>query len=370
MAIQLNNNIIKIVYDNIDLTRTSLSQNHIKNKSLLENVLKVININLEDFHMIKKPIAILKNFKYAVCIIEMLRNGNLIIATNEGILKVFDPSSNFICIKELSIHQQCIYNILILTNGKIITRSWDNLILWNPITFDYKELVGHKNYVRGVLELENGLIVSSGGNSELILWDEDIYVKTKLINDTITKLQLLFNNRFLGLSGWYIYIFDYDLNVISQHKHDTFVVPITFETLNKELICCYEKRFIEVYSTGLSILNRIQIPWFTVQFAKLKEQDIMTVCDKTITVWNAYKQSEEQVYQCDWALQKIFSFKNCLVITTSKDNKCRLWYYNKRLRLLNTFEGHDKEVNYTKLIGDYLITASFDNTCMIYKTNN
>jgi WD40 repeat protein len=369
MAIQLNNNIIKLVYDNIDLNRTCLFQNHIKNKSLLENVLRVININLEGFHIIKKPIAILKDFKYAVYAIEMLRNGNLIIATNEGLLKVFNPSSNFICIKELSIHQQCIYNILILINGNIITRSCDKLILWNPITFGYRQLVQSSN-IRAVLELENELIVSSGSNHELILWDEDIYMNTKLVNDTIVKFQLLSNNRFLGLSIQYIYIFDYDLNTISQHKHDTSALPIAFETHYKDLICCYEKRFIEVYDTGFSILNRIQIPEYAVQFVMLKEQDIITICDKTITVCNAYKQSEEQVYQYDWSFQKIFSFKNCLIITITKDNKCRLWYYNKRLRLLNTFEGHEKGINYSKIIGDYLITASFDNTCMIYKINN
>jgi WD40 repeat protein len=365
----LNNNVIKLVYGNIDLNRTSLFQNRIKNKSLLENVLSVIKINLKSFHAMK-PIVTLKNFKYAVYAIEMLRNGNLIIGSNDGLIKVFDPSSNFACVKELSIHQQSVYTILVLKNGNIITRSWDKLILWNPITFDYKQLVGHNNHIRAVLELENGYLVSSGGNRELILWDEDIYVNTKLVNDTIAKLQLLSNNTFLGLTSQYIYIFDYDLNIISQHKHDTSAVPITFEALNTNLICCYEKRFIEVYDTSLSIVNRIQVPGFTDQFAKLKEQDIITVCDKTITVWNAYKQSEEQVYQCDLVFQKIFSFKNCLAITTSKDNKCRLWYYNKRIGLLNTFGRHDKEINYIQLIGDYLITASFDNTCMIYKINN
>jgi WD40 repeat protein len=139
-----------------------------------------------------KHIATLKNFKYVVYAIEILSNGNLIIGSNDGALRVFDPNSDFTLIKDLIVHRETICTILTIKDGNFVTRSWDRLILWNLLTLEYKQLVGHNRHIKAVLELENTYLVSSDSDQTLILWDEDTDVRTRLISDTIAKLHFYY----------------------------------------------------------------------------------------------------------------------------------------------------------------------------------
>jgi WD40 repeat protein len=373
MAIHLGENITKLVYENIYIGRLLSIQDGIKNASLLETILNVTYHKINTF-CLPKQITTLKdfNFKYARCVIDKLSNGNLIIGSNDGLLRIYDPKSHFTCIKEMSVCKEAISNILILKNGKTITRSWDKVIIWDNFeTVGCKQLIHHETNILSVIQLDNEYIVSSGCDLTLILWDENTYINAKLINDLLSNLKLLSNDRFLGLSGKCIYMFDYDLNIISRYSHNTLTVPYVFESFDKRLVCCYVQRFIEIFDTDLLSLNKIQIPESCRTFEMLNRQNVVSCSRNSILVWNVRMGFNKEVYQYDLVFKRIFKFKNCLFLTTSDDKRCRLWNYKyKQLQLIGTFEGHGSELFYAMLIDKYLITASFDNVCRIYKIDN
>jgi WD40 repeat protein len=131
MSLSLNINIIRIILLNLDTKKTIELQIHIKNIFLLESVLSIYHKNLYEFKTMKY-ITTLKIPQYVVVwTIEILPNGNLIMDSNDGLIKVFDPRNNFICVKELHQHNYSVCDILILKNRNILSRSSDKLILWD-----------------------------------------------------------------------------------------------------------------------------------------------------------------------------------------------------------------------------------------------
>jgi WD40 repeat protein len=365
MAFCLNNNIIKIIYENIDIGRNSFLQN-IRNKALLEAILYIINFTLNKQSLVKY-VGKINKFNLPFYAIQMLTNGYLLVSSGKGLLKVFDSNNNFSCIKKLSsMHVDSIYSILVLQDGNIITRSLDALTLWEQDTFKYKTLKGHKSSIWSVIQLDNGYIVSSALDNTVFLWNKEICINIKFVDVSITVLKLLSNKRFLGSSSFDITVFGYNLNIITKVVKDTRRQPSVFE-FDKSLIVCYEKYLLSVYDIQLNHLENITIDKDCVEFIKLNNKDIISVCKNTIVVWDVDKDYKKQVFQFGCNFIKAISFdENCFFITTSDDNKCKLWYYHNEPRLIKTFEGVDRDV---QVVGDYLITASSDYTCQIYKLN-
>jgi WD40 repeat protein len=368
MALHLSTNIIKLIYRNIDISKVTAYQNDIKSKCLLDSLVNVINHTLNKYSSMKYN-TIISDISDVAYSIELLINGNIIIGSNDGILKVFDPSKNFKCIKELSMHQDSIYTVLVLKNGHIISRSWDMLLIWEPETFKYKSLQGHSGDIRAVIQLDNELIVSSAEDNNVKLWKEDICVKTLQVEFHIERLDLLSNDKFLGYSSGYVYIFDYDLKVITKLKHDSSGLPIVFETLDKRLVCCYNKQFIGLYDANYVMLSKVDIPEDYYHFIMLNDKDIISFYNSSIVVWDINKEFEKQVFKYDWDFKRIFPFLGCFFITTSNGFGCRLWYYHKRPITIKILEEFQREVICVRSIGDYLVTASFDKTCKVYKMN-
>jgi WD40 repeat protein len=308
----------------------------------------------------------------AVRVIELLPNGNLIMGSDDGLIKVFDPRNNFICVKELHQHTYAVDVILILKNKNILSRSHDKLILWYSETFSYKSLVGHNKGIGAAIQLNNEDIVYSLADNSIIQWDYNQYKKSKFVSSTIFKFILLSDNRLLGLAFKNIFIFDDRLNIIAELEPDRLVAEV-FELNNRNLVCLHfgEKSFFEVYDSNLTDLgHKVDINEEFSELVLLRDTYIISAYKNNIVVWNINKGFEKQVFKYEWSFKRAYHLKDCLFVTTSCDNVCRVWCYTNQLKLIKTLEGHKGLVNYIRFIGNYFITVALDNACKVYKVES
>jgi WD40 repeat protein len=237
-------------------------------------------------------------------------------------------------------------------------------------TFSYKSLVGHNKDIRASIQLKNEDIIYSSSDNSIIRWDYNQYKMSKFVDDTIFKFNLLYDNRLLGLAYNNIFVFDDGLNIISGLKHDSSVAEV-IELNNRNFICLHVEKFIGVYDSNFADLcHKVDINEEFYVLVLLRDTYIISAYNTTIAVWNLNKGFEKQVFKYEWKFQRIYHLKDCLFITTSYDNVCRIWCYTNQPKLIKTLEGHEDSVNCMLFIGNYLFTAALDLACKVYKVES
>jgi WD40 repeat protein len=359
-----NHNILKKVYDNIDMNTNLSLQANIKSKNLLETLIRAINC-YKNRYSYMKCITNLENFNSLIYSAEILPNGNIMIGSNDGTIKVYNRRTNYSCIKEFTVHKTAVSTIQTLRNGNIISKSSEAIFLWEPATLRYKKLTGDNENIKALIVLDNGCIVASIGK-KLVMWDDDRLVGEIIVESVITQFYLLSNKMLYGDAGLKFYILNYDLCIISKRAKNA-ICPIVCEGFN-QIICCYEKWFIEVLNNNFDVVDKIQVKVNCRGFVMLSENDLIAFAGNELIIWDIANKFKVQTFEYDWNFQKVVPFKDRFFITTSEISKCRLWCYdNKKPKMIKTFRGPKDVINFTKFQDGYFITAYMNYTCRMYK---
>ncbi len=62
----------------------------------------------------------------------ILKSGLLMLGLSEGTIKILDPSNNYECLNTLKGHSRGIISIIELTNGTIVSASYDKTLrIWD-----------------------------------------------------------------------------------------------------------------------------------------------------------------------------------------------------------------------------------------------
>jgi hypothetical protein len=363
MSSSLNMNLIKLIYDHFTMTSITAFKPTLKNILLLN-----IALNRSNKYAFIKRAAILKKFEMAVWAVAMSKDGNLLLGSNDGIIRIYDSYDNFTHIRTYNEHRTSVYNILILKRGDILTRSWDSIILWEPVKFTFKALYGHTDKIRAVLELENENIVSTGADQKVILWTEDKIIGEVAVAETISNLKLLSNYRFIGQAVDNCYIFDYYLEIKKVISNEKASLSAFYELDNQNLLLVYP-RFCKRFNSNYELIKTVNFYESYSQHVFLNKTYLVTVLFGEICVKNIYTDTE-QVFKYDLNFYDILPLHDRFFITVDYDKSCNLWYYNEKPKLINTFKRFKKFVHLVKDMGDYFVTADQDMTCTVFRYSN
>ena len=85
------------------------------------------SINFEKINLIKK--IKFPEFEEATCII-VLQDGRIAAACQDGVIRVYDPKNDFHIDLVIGM-QNCIESIIQLPNGKLVSASYNSIMVWN-----------------------------------------------------------------------------------------------------------------------------------------------------------------------------------------------------------------------------------------------
>jgi WD40 repeat protein len=364
MDIILSRNIIKLIYQFLGFD--GLKMRIIRN-SLLCEIKAVLTQNYLDKFESIKFIKELTGFKLSIYAINMLHNGDLVVGSDYGLISMFD-SINYTCYKELKEHKYLVYPIIVLQNGNILSRSFDAIILWDPVDFKPRVLKGHTGDGRAIIQLKNGNILSSATDQTIILWGEERPLKTIKVDNVILEFKLFNNNHVVCIGNLKVHIMECNevriVATISEENINTALL------VNDRLLLCHKEYFLKL-GDNFEVLEKIQKP-------KTPNEIILVGCNKLVTVmgnlimrWDTldgFKLSPFFDYSCV-GFSRIFSIgRDDIFVTLSHNRKnIKIWYCNDEPKLLKTLSGFKSEVNYLRVSGEYLTFAMNDDNCQIWK---
>ncbi len=101
-----------------------------------------------------------------------LSNGNVALGYNNGQVDILDPSNGFSSLQTLNGQTDSVYALLQLSNGNLMSGSYDNTIfVWDTSSYTkISKLTDHTNQVYSIVQMDNGQ-VASGSYAEIIIWD-------------------------------------------------------------------------------------------------------------------------------------------------------------------------------------------------------
>jgi WD40 repeat protein len=212
-----NDNILKLILKSIPLLQIKYKFETINNISLTRMMLDLLSYE-NIFKAMRKNQTFGEHKKW-INFISLLPDGNIISASEDNILKIWDLKTNQL-IKTIK-DDSFLMSLVVLPGNKIATCSWKGVIrIYETQSYKLiKEISVNDCYLDRVSLLSNGALACSG-NSEsdniINIYDIDHYKLIKVIGKTgklRTPLIDLGDNRLaFGFSSSWIKVWDYELN--------------------------------------------------------------------------------------------------------------------------------------------------------------
>jgi len=168
--------------------------------SALERAIRVWNVT----STATTPITTINLPSLSLFAIAALRNGNVAVALNESIIRIWDINTRE-NVRNLTGHTAPVRALLVLLNGDLVSGSNDRTIrIWNVNTGAVKtSWTAHTTVVRALDVLLNGDIVSSSNDKTIRIWDANTYISSRNITghtDVVFSLAAL-RNGLLASAG-------------------------------------------------------------------------------------------------------------------------------------------------------------------------
>jgi WD40 repeat protein len=234
-------------------------------------------------------------------------------------------------VKVLKGHTSSIYSIIQLSDGTLVSASWDKTIrLWNIETSECTKIyTGHTDHVCCVIQLTNGTIASGSHDQTICIWNQEQEIKT-VQADTIVHCLLELEDGTL-VSGGYDKMITF-WNVTSGKKMKT----LTGHT-----------------SAVRSVL-------------KLEDGRLVSASmDKTIRIWQNDK-CERVLEGHTNRVYNVIELTDGQLASCSHDGTIRLWNINTGESQVLT--GHTEAVlSLVQISSDTIISGSLDKTIRVWK---
>lgn len=127
---------------------------------------------------------------------------NYIIKTN------YIDINQFYINKTINEHNSTVYTLILLSDGRLASCSWDFKIkIYNAITYECEITIekAHQDYVNSITELSDGKLVSCSSDTTIKIWtigvkDYNLITSFKSHSGVVFKVITLTNNRFASCS--------------------------------------------------------------------------------------------------------------------------------------------------------------------------
>ena len=224
-----------------------------------ENLINLYNINSSNYEFIYSFIG---HTLWVNCLVKINRN-YFASASNDTKIKIWD-FYNKKCIKTLEGHDDCILSLIILQKNNYLCsgaadlhiRIWD----WERNKCLYI-LKGHEKWVKCLLELNNGIIISGSDDKKIKIWKDNINIKTLSDHNNSIRSLCQINSLYFGSGS-----FDSTIKIWSIN---TWECVQTLNGHNSNIICL------------ISLNNNNK------QKGQIKNPSLIASCsnDKTVKIW-------------------------------------------------------------------------------------
>ena len=143
-------------------------------------------------------IATLEGHSSSIICLEAIDQNRFASGSQDKAIKLWD-AKNFVCLKTLRGHQYGVYSLKSLTSNRLSSGSYNEIKIWNIESGEcLKTLSDNISYIRGLVYLPNGNIVSCSEDATIKVWDlaKGVCIKSlKGHSSHITCLLLLKNGH-------------------------------------------------------------------------------------------------------------------------------------------------------------------------------
>ena len=224
-----------------------------------ENLINLYNINSSNYEFIYSFIG---HTLWVNCLVKINKN-YFASASNDTKIKIWD-FYNKKCIKTLEGHDDCILSLIILTKNNYLCsgaadlhiRIWD----WERNKCLYI-LKGHEKWVKCLLELNNGIIISGSDDKKIKIWQNNINIRTLSDHSNSIRSLCQINSLYFGSGSFDCTIKIWNIN--------TWECVQTLIGHNSNIICL------------ISLNNSNK------QNSQIKNPSLIASCsnDKTVKIW-------------------------------------------------------------------------------------
>ena len=87
-------------------------------------------------------------------------------------IKIWSPEENFRCIMTIDEHQESVFSLILLPDGRMVSASEDRTLkIWDNKNYQcIKTLTGHKTSVNAVILLADSKIASAANDGRIKIW--------------------------------------------------------------------------------------------------------------------------------------------------------------------------------------------------------
>jgi WD40 repeat protein len=333
-----NVNILWIIFQSFSLPKIKALSADITNPTLVKALLKILSFEkrLEKLAKVRK---MLTGHKKRVNSLSTLSNGNIVSASDDCTLKIWDLKS-LQCI--FTIEDDCMINSVVALNDDMIAYCTYSSIKVQEIKDDYKSFkhidMGDRRAFNNLLLLPNGKLATYAENKYgpavvLILDLENDY---KIIKSFTYPFQVhcivnLPNNKFA--IGTYYVIRIYDCKILKEVK-----------VLNAHIDWVYSLVYIEKENVLISGSN-----------------------DKTIKVWDMSEYVCLRTMNGEVEVKCLMSLPNGYFAAAYYDNTVKIWT-TYDFECIHTFNLHKQVITSIMLVDDNkLVSASLEKNIIVSK---
>jgi len=378
------------------------------------------DLKIWDLNNFSQPLSIISlNSKNVTTLIE-LSNRVLVIAFDDKTLSSWDGNNGYKMIKSIKYEKGIIKSSIEIETGKIIffsndyySEEWDTysdsttmnlkfyFLGYNPAMINLKNnklaigqkngfikiintdkellsdilIFGHKKQINGLIELENGFILSASDDNTVKLWDPSTsqYPLTNLDHDAPVKEIALVGKKFLVSLSKYLYIWDMTKNYRLIQK-----VDLKTEQANS-IIDLNNENFAVV------IENKV-IKWDIKKISTVHEEEIsdfISLLDGKMA--SVSLNGDLNIYEFNFTTNSLVKINNrqfgvgiTKILELSEENQLAVAFVDKTISILNLnldtisqLSRHTSQITSLVRIGHFqFASAGHDKEILIWETKN
>ena len=312
---------------NFDKELNSLIK-YLKKMQIPENKSKLIKGKFI-FQKIKKGFKIGEKVeahkKYINGLIVTNNNNQIVTCSYDSYLKLWDPYSAKV---PKQVEKEAITFLYSLKNGKILASKENNILIYEAKNDNHYEiqqsLTNHDKKIFALAQLDNGNIISGGGDKKIIIWDEDP------INKLYKEKQTIICEREIAIITT---LNDYRIAYSLFYDNNIYILGTEVNFDNKRTVILKDYSKICTLTNQIGIVNCI-CKLNQDLFASGGRQDkFKNLVDHNIYIWkpdgNKYILSQTILDAHEGDVNSIILLRDGGFASASKDRTIRIWKIDK-----------------------------------------
>ncbi len=284
-------------HNKVNKFKVDKNRNHLIRYSLYKTWIPAVIIDLIlsfDFNINTIPIGQFRGFNHRVNIVKIISNDKCATGSDDGKIRIWDLH-NGKCVKIIEAHPLNVKNILVLSDGKIVSCCSIMLKIWDPITYScIKKIVKNlsPHTMMSFMVNENMLnyekILCASGNN-MVIWDLEMCYMNKTSCDQQSNTQIEENEKTIICHDSILVYLDVDKNVNVDYKLHTYFPTIITTGANDFVIKIWNRANINRIESSYECINILSGHEKIISFLKCIKNIIYSQShgDNTFRIWDS-----------------------------------------------------------------------------------